>query len=539
MSIRSLLSARIESAPRRDLYYFALYRLLIASLLTAMMFSPLMALAGAPRWPGLAGGVALGYLLTSALLLALGRYPRRLSRPVIAGSLADILAAILTIHALPNASDGISMMLLFNLAATATLLPLRPAMTIAAIAGAGQILEYVWSRFDGGPVRPLAELAMVIASYLALSHMFHHFSQRARRNQALAEHHSAEAARLYEINGLIIRRLRTGVLLVDGRNRITLANEAAVALLDHDALSADDGRQREPQLGAVAPELARRLQRWRGGWTGEESPLRLATGPTEVQPRFTRLLADSDLTLVFLDDTRVVSRRAESLTLSAMGRFSASLAHEIRNPLAAINYAVQLLEESDAIGDDDQRLLRIIHQQCQRSNGIVESVLGLARRERARPEHLDLGAFVVRFVDEYRQTMALEPEQLRVDNATATVHALADPRHVQQILTALIDNALKYGRTPTVPARVRVTVASVGRGARIEVSDQGPGIAAATRAQLFEPFFTTSEHGTGMGLYIAQELCHANQARLDHHAPDEGGTCFRITLPGTDALRTG
>src|SRR3546814_16265425 len=84
-----------------------------------------------------------------------------------------------------------------------------------------------------------------------------------------------------------------------------------------------------------------------------------------------------------------------------MGRFSASLAHEIRNPLAAIRYATQLLEESTNLDDGDHRLLQIVHQQCMRTNGIVESVLGLARRERAQPENIALAGFVRRFLDDY------------------------------------------------------------------------------------------------------------------------------------------
>ncbi|MEE7546478.1 HAMP domain-containing histidine kinase, partial [Xanthomonas sp. Kuri4-1] len=289
-------------------------------------------------------------------------------------------------------------------------------------------------------------------------------------------------------------------------------------------------------LGSAAPELARRLQRWRNGWAQDEVPLQLSPDQPEIQPRFARLLADSDLSLVFLDDATVVSRRAESLTLSAMGRFSASLAHEIRNPLAAISYASQLLEESPDIGDADRRLLQIIHQQCQRTNGIVESVLGLARRERANPEHLDLAGFVRRFVLEYRQTLSTETDSLDVLIHATSVPALVDPKHLHQLLTALVHNALKYGRLPEEPARIRLRVAMQDRNAVVEVIDRGPGIPDAVAAQLFRPFFTTSEHGTGLGLYIARELCRANQARLEYVSVPAGGACFRVVLPGPHTL---
>ncbi|GHH49574.1 sensor histidine kinase [[Pseudomonas] boreopolis] len=534
MSPSTSLIDRIESVPRRELYFFALYRVLVAGLLAALVFSPLSILVGKPLHPGLAQGVTTAYLLLAMLLLFWGRNDRWLTPIVACSTAADILAATLAIHALPSASAGIAMMLLFNVAAAAMLLPLRYGLGIAVFAGIATVLEYAWTQLDGDASnRTLAELAMFVTSYLALAYICHQIGQRARNNQALAERRGAQVANLYEINELIIRRMRTGVLVVDARNRVALANEAAAALLGDTDGHAGAGQL---ELASAAPELARRLQRWRNGWTRDEAPLQLSPDQPEVQPRFARLLADSDLTLVFLDDATVVSRRAESLTLSAMGRFSASLAHEIRNPLAAINYAAQLLEESTAIGDADRRLLQIIHQQCLRTNGIVESVLGLARRERANPENLNLSAFVRRFVLEYRQTLSIETDSLEAITSQATVQALVDPKHLHQILTALVHNALKYGRTMDEPARVRLRVAAQDRSAVVDVMDRGPGIPDAVAAQLFRPFFTTSEHGTGLGLYIARELCRANQARLEYVAVPAGGACFRVILPGPHTL---
>ncbi|MFC6840197.1 sensor histidine kinase [Xanthomonas theicola] len=526
---------RIESIPRRELYFFALYRVLVAGLIVALVFGPLNALVGAPRFPQLATWLAGVYLAVALLLLMWGRNERHLTPIVLCGATVDIAAATLTAHALPAASAGSAMMLLFNVAAAAMLLRLRYGFGAALLAAAATLLEYLWTTLDGGEnTRSLAELAMFATSYLAVAYICHQIGQRARSSQTLAERRGAEVANLYEINELIIRRMRTGVLVVDAQNRVTLANEAASVLLG-DA----DGNSGRLDLLSAAPELVRRLRRWRNGWNQEEAPLQLSPDQPEVQPRFARLLMEDDLTLVFLDDASVVSRRAESLTLSALGRFSASLAHEIRNPLAAISYASQLLEESPAIGDADRRLLQIIHLQCQRTNGIVESVLGLARRERSHPENLDLGAFVRRFVLEYRQTLSSETDSLEAILAPQPVQALVDPKHLHQILGALVHNALKYGRVMEEPARVRLRVAVQERNAIVDVMDRGPGIPEAVAAQLFRPFFTTSEHGTGLGLYIARELCRANQARLEYVPVPAGGACFRVVLPGPRAMRSG
>ncbi|MGE8226448.1 MAG: sensor histidine kinase [Stenotrophomonas sp.] len=528
MAPSTSLIDRIESIPRRELYFFALYRVLIATLLAALVFSPLTPFAGEAHQLQLAEAVTILYLLVSLALLAWGRNERWL-QPIVFGSLlVDITAATLLSHALPGASAGISMSLLFNIAAAALLLPLSRAMLLALLAAAASVTEYVWQAFEGSDnLRTLAELAMFVTSYLALAFISYQIGSRTRRTQQLADQRGAEVANLFEVNELIIRRMRTGVLVVDTNGQITLANEAATALLgDMEGALATE----RVALAMASPELARRLQRWRNGWHEDEQPLQLAPEEAEVLPRFARLLADSDMSLIFLDDTTVVSRRAESLTLSTLGRFSASLAHEIRNPLAAINYATQLLEESEDIGEADRRLLQIIHQQCHRTNGIVESVLALARRERANPENLDLAAFIRRFVIEYRQTLSLENDSLEAVIREPSVMAMMDPRHLHQVLTALVHNALKYGRIADEPARIRIRVASAERNAVIDVMDRGPGIPDAIATQLFRPFYTTSEHGTGLGLYIARELCRANQAQLDYVSIPAGGACFRLTL---------
>ncbi len=519
---------RIESIPTRELYFFALYRVLVAALLSALVFGPLTSMVGEAHQPRLAQSVSIAYLLVSTALLIWGRNERWLQRIVFGSVVIDIIAATLLSHALPGASAGISMSLLFNIAAAGLLLPLSPALLLALLACAASIAEYVWQMLEGSQnTRTLAELAMFVTSYLALTFIAYQIGSRTRRTQQLADRRGVEVANLFEVNELIIRRMRTGVLVVDATGHITLANEAATALLGdmEGALAVD-----RVALSIASPELARRLQRWRNGWHEDEPPLQLAPEQAEVLPRFARLLADSDMSLIFLDDTTVVSRRAESLTLSTLGRFSASLAHEIRNPLAAINYATQLLEESEDLGEADRRLLQIIHQQCQRTNGIVESVLALARRERANPENLDLAAFVRRFVLEYRQTLSLENDSLEAVIREPSVVAMMDPRHLHQVLTALVHNALKYGRMADEPARIRIRVASAGRNAVIDVMDRGPGIPDAIASQLFRPFYTTSEHGTGLGLYIARELCRANQAQLDYVSIPAGGACFRLTL---------
>ncbi|MFT4255619.1 MAG: ATP-binding protein [Pseudoxanthomonas sp.] len=526
---------QFKTASRLDLYFFALYRTLEAGLLAALLGSPLVDAVGLVRTPQLAIALTVFALTFALVMLLLSRRAHWLKPLTLIGVCVDIVIAALFTWLLPEAVSGIAMLLLFNVAIAGVLLPQRLGVRVTVLAAGALLAEYLYELLIARATeRPFAEVVMFTVSYLAVGYLASWVGERTRRSEELAEQRGAEVASLVEINELIIRRMRTGVLVVDADYRIKLANEAASALLGAGEGDDEGAGQHLPRLSA---ELAQRLQMWRNGWDNDETPMQLAPDQQEVQPRFARLMAGSELSLVFLDDASVVSRRAESLTLTTLGRFSASLAHEIRNPLAAINYAVQLLEESQQIGEADRRLLQIIHQQCQRTNGVVESVLGLARRERAKPEHVELNALVRRFVDEFRLSMSIETDSLEVVAGTRAVPALVDPRHLQQVLTVLAQNALNYGRLPGEPARVRLRVfPGEHQRAVIDVTDRGPGIPEAVAAQLFRPFFTTSEHGTGLGLYIARELCRSNQATLEYVAVPGGGSCFRVTLPGPGSL---
>lgn len=521
------------SAIRRELYLLSLYRILEAALLCMAVFSPVGALIGEPRYLLLGRVVAVLYLLAALVLFATGRRGAIRTQALL-GAGVDITAAVLAMHALPGSSAGIAMLLLFNVGAAAFLLPLRLGIGSAVVAALALVSEYVASGLlDDAVPRSLAEATMFGVSYLGMATLTNLVGRQMRASEALAERRGSQAASLAEVNELIIRRMSTGVLLVDGHGDIRLANEAALLQLGGPG---DDRRA----LAVAAPALAERLQAWRGDGTELPQPLQLAPGLPEILPRFARLLADDDQALVFLDDTSQVTRRAESLTLATLGRFSASLAHEIRNPLAAISYATQLLEESREIPEADRRLLEIIYQQTQRMNGIVENVLGLARRERAQPEHVELGEFVRHFVADYRNSHPLDVDQLDALAPTTPLGAVVDRRQLQQAVTVLVHNALVYGRLPGEPARISLRAYADASGAPVlDVVDRGPGIPETVAAQLFRPFFTTSGHGTGLGLYIARELCTANDASLEHVPLPAGGACFRIRMPGPRTIATG
>jgi len=510
---------------RRELYVLNLFRVLQALVYVALSFSEVAVDWLPVRLPTLARLTAALYLLFALLaLLRTRQMPRRLTANVSACLGVDVLAALLAALMMPAAHTGIAAMLVINVGAGALLLPPRLAALFAALAALAIVGQALAG--DGDTGRNLLESGLFGLAYFATAALCYALGTQMRASEALAERRGLDLANLSQVNELIIRRMKTGVLLVDDANHIHQINESAWMLLGNPALD-------KRNLGEVAPELSRRLYHWRTTNKVDTSAVALADGVPEVVPRFTRLAANDDShVLIFLDDTSLVSRRAEQLTLTTLGRLSASIAHEIRNPLAAIRYSAQLLAESRELPDSDQRMVEIINNHCGRLNEIIENILQLSRRERSRPEALDLNAWVLTFVDEYKEANDLGADSLRALLYPHAVEVVADPQHLQQVVWNLVQNAIRYGRLPDEPARVMIVarLASDDGPPLIEVIDRGPGIPPKVAAQIFEPFFTTHEYGTGLGLYLARQMCEANQAGLEYVPVAGGGSCFRITL---------
>ncbi|WP_458069910.1 sensor histidine kinase [Rhodanobacter sp. BL-MT-08] len=517
-----------NQAVRHELTFLNVFRVIQALVYVGLAFTP-MGLG----WPQLgslnfAGYVVTLYLLFALLSLALNRRSMGfVTLAVSAALVVDIAAAVLAISAMNDTRIGISMMLAVNLCAGALILPLRLSSFFAALATVGILGHTFLQAAHGGPGdRDLLESALFCLAYFAATTLCHVLGRQLRATEALAEQRSSDLANMAQVNELIIRRMKTGVLLVDDANRIHQINESAWMLLGNPGADQRD-------LGQLAPELSRRLYHWMTSGKLDETATQLADGVPEVVPRFSRLAPNDDShVLIFLDDTSLLSRRAEELTLTSLGRLSASIAHEIRNPLAAIRYSAQLLAESKSMDQTDQRMVEIINNHCIRLNEIIENILQLSRRERSRPETLDLGNWAQHFVAEYSEGNDLGADSLRVVATTgAPVAAVADPQQLQQVVWNLVQNALRYGRLPGEPARVMVVARQGEHGVPIlEVIDRGPGIAPKVAAQIFEPFYTTNEYGTGLGLYLARQMSEANQAALEYVRVAGGGSCFRLIL---------
>jgi two-component system sensor histidine kinase PilS (NtrC family) len=218
--------------------------------------------------------------------------------------------------------------------------------------------------------------------------------------------------------------------------------------------------------------------------------------------------------------------------LAALGRLSASIAHEIRNPVGAMSHAGQLLAESPNIGPNDRRLTDIIRSNSDRVSTIISNVLQLSRRESTKPARLSLGDWLDEFLPEFCQTMQISAAEIRIrEESDDDLEVLVDPSHLHQVVWNLCDNAIKYGETRG-GIKVEITLSRLGPSARpyLEVADRGSGIDAAVADRIFEPFFTDRKGGTGLGLFIARELCQLNRAVLLYEMRSGGGSIFRVVF---------
>ena len=372
----SHLSAASGDTTRRELYFFNLFRVLQACIYCGLAFSPLAVEWIPLRYPLLARMDGLIYLMFALVaFLQTPLWLPRLKLNVSAAVVGDIVAAMLMIVSVELAQSGISILLMVNIGAAALLLSPRLAGAFATLAAFGQLAQALFLRFELQSTRHgLLEALLFGLAYFAAAALCFVLGKQMRETEALAEKRGIDLANMSQVNELIIRRMKTGVLLVDDANRIHQLNESAWALIGNPKPDMRD-------LGAVAPELSRRLYHWRNSGKSDITAVSLAPDTPEVIPRFTRLAPNDDSNvLIFLDDTSLVSRRAEELTLSSLGRLSASIAHEIRNPLAAISYSAQLLAESEDLTLPDKRMVEIINNHCARANDVVENILQLSRR---------------------------------------------------------------------------------------------------------------------------------------------------------------
>lgn len=439
----------------------------------------------------------------------------------------DVVAILFLADATGGIISGLGIFLVITICAASIVLTGQLATLIAAIASLAIIADTLrlmsQNHLDTSSLLPSGLMGFAL---FAISFLIQNLAQRIRRAQLHAEQQDAAVIQLEQFNQLVVQRMRTGILVADVNGEIKMQNDAARELLQQD------------NAHHLSDELLIRFKQWRQRPQFQAPTFRItATGP-ELQASFSKLTdaEDSD-TLVFIEDNRRISQRAQQIKLASLGRLTASIAHEIRNPLGAISHAAQLLSESTALDKADTRLSDIIQNHCGRMNNIIENIMQLSRRHAPKPVKTELRSWLNQFITEYKASTHSNAviQQIGEDKP---LYATIDISQLQQVLNNIFDNGLRYSQQKTGKAQLQLnTYTSSPSGLTIlDIIDEGKGVDEEMEEKLFEPFFTTESTGTGLGLYLSRELCEANQARLDYTRTLEGKSCFRISFSHPDRL---
>jgi two-component system, NtrC family, sensor histidine kinase PilS len=508
------------------------YRSLLSIVLLIMLVSPNTRQLVGVLSPTLYTSVALAYLATNVLLMGslFGRLNRN-QKALFAVFLVDIVAITLLADSSRGMGSGLPILLIITVAASAVLISNRTLATLIAA------LSVLATLADTARLIMLGELtinAMFPAGVLGVlifgvSLMVQAIAVRLGQAEELALHRAGDLYNLQRLNEQIVQHMQTGILLVGDDGIVRVMNKAASGLLAPERpVAMEQGRQ----LADYSEDLAYQFEHWKNTGLHRAKPFSVMESSPSVIANFRELHPSTNReSLVFIEDYTPVTQHAQSLKLTSLGRLTASIAHEIRNPLGAISHAAQLMQESNELSDPDKRLADIIVQQSERLNNIIESVMDISRREPPKPEYLQLAQWLETFSGDYLRSLNREADII-IDCDYKELLVEFDQENLQRVMTNLLDNALRHSKMATAKEQARITVDQdfASNQCLLSVIDYGTGVRPADRAKLFEPFFTTVEEGSGMGLYLCKELCEINNASLSYRPTDNDESRFCIAM---------
>jgi len=524
----------------RSLQTFTVTRIVITVVLLLYLSFDI----GRARLAGSGYGETCIIYVAGALLFAwLARFRRhRFLLQLGAQVLADIGFISLLYLAAGGMPSGFALLYLFPLAGAAILAPLLVALFSAALATLFVIGESAWQilRFNEPQ---LMQAGMSGAAFFALVLVVNRLAAKLIRQEELAAQRGADLRIQQAIYRIVVDDVDDGILVLGRDGFVFSGNPAARRMLglEPDAVEAEGGGFRLAGVAALEP-VAHSFEAWlANGAADGMAPADFVTikrwhdldgavrgrldQPVHLKLRFAPVDTPDGAvgrSVIFMQDVSAIENQAQQLKLASMGRLTASIAHEVRNPLSAIGHATSLLAE-DLHGPAEKRLLRIVNDNVARVNRMVEDILKLSRKVQPNGAPVALDAFLADLRAEFTETQGLADGMVWIgDSGGRSVRF--DGLHLREVLVNLLGNAVRYASGAPGSIRVFPVLDATGR-VELHVQDDGPGITPEVRAHLFEPFYTTSSKGTGLGLYLARELCLNNGAMLDYEyrADDSAG----------------
>jgi two-component system, NtrC family, sensor histidine kinase PilS len=523
----------------RTLQTFSITRIVIALVLLAFLG------INAIRDPDLGDffidwRTCVAYLLVALGFAAAAVYVRRrFIVQLVVQIVTDIVAISLLYVAAGGAKSGLAILYLFPLAGCAIMVPLVAALFFVSIVTLLLLIESSYQVLHSIPDASPSRAGLYGAAFFAAIYVINRLAAKLIKQEDLAAQRGRYLQLQEAINRLVIADMGDGILVV-GQSGEVFAGNPAVERMTGLAISYGQSRFRLADVPSLAP-IAEAFNTWAARCAsqsaddddfstfvrikrGSDSGVLHATGAREsrrellahLKLRFAKVKASDlpeDRTVIFLQDVTEIENQAQQLKLASMGRLTASIAHEVRNPLSAISHAASLLRE-EIVDPTNARLLNIVGDNVVRLNRMIEDILKLSRKAHTGNEALKLARFFAETLSEFRETHALPPGLIAVGQMQG--HEVRfDPLHLREVVVNLLSNALRYASGKDGSIRIMALSLQANR-LELHVQDDGPAISPEVRAHLFEPFYTTSSKGTGLGLYVARELCLNNGAMLDY-----------------------
>ena len=517
------------------------FRVFIAVALLALFFAGADSRVFGDQHPAVFWVAAAGYL-GFAIISTVSLRQRWItaSFQAVSQSLVDIAAIVIMMHASGGIASGLGGLLIVFIGAGSLVLPIRYPTVLAAVATFAILGEQAFSQLGAAPIAANYPAAGILSAIIfAMAVAARPLGRRIQASEALARQRGVDLQNLSELNEYIVQHLRESIVVIDGDDRIRLSNASAAQLLGATQ------QVRGLPLRNVFEPLANYIIDWRADAEKSSHPEFTAITPGDslrVTAHLAPLAKDAERSgpvLIFLEDASLMNERVQQSKLASLGRLSASIAHEIRNPVGAMSHAAQLLAESVGASDDDKRLTEIIQSHSDRVSHIIDNILQLSRRDSSRPERLLLRPWLQDFAQEFTRTLELQEGEFSIKGVPEDLVVRMDRSHLRQVLWNLCDNAVKYA-SETGGILVEVQADRMQNQGRpyVEVLDHGLGVDAATAEKMFEPFYTERSGGTGLGLYISREMCELNRATLLYLDRPGGGSIFRIVFADPDRWDT-
>ncbi len=481
-------------------------------------------------------------LLILSILMSFGILNKRhsLTRLALTGSLIDSVIFAILMYSSGGFDGGLGLMLILSLSAAALVLPRQAALFSSSVGVVAILTQLLISDFAStSSLADYTNAGMLGILLLLTSIGAQRFGENYRDAEALAKSRGVDIANLSQLNDYVVQRMRESIVVLDENGYTRLMNQSAARLL-----GAHNPKSRY-HLSELAPKLHAKWQDFIKNPYARNEQLVTFDGLSNLVPNFVTLGLDaSHGTLIFIEDISLIQEKVQQSKLAALGRLSAGIAHEIRNPLAAISHANQLLSESENLDEDDRYFTNITNKQVKRVNQIIENVLGLTRAPLDKPDLLNIEIWLNNYIAEYTETKEINLDQINItiekdEFTNSDISSQLAPfgeSQLRQVIGNIFDNALNHSGLTPIEVRIDCVIGRHQASGRLklDICDNGKGLEEHVVEELFEPFQSGNNSGTGLGLYIARELCSLNQSTLVAENLEQQGACFRILFADSE-----